>query len=503
MDNGNIDGGNILLGMYLNPSALVQHQIDSFNRFIDTGITKAMGKQNLIEPSVEGFALKLGGVRIGSPSIVEADSSRRDVLPNEARLRNLTYAAPIFMEVVPVIRGIEKTASYGEVFVGELPIMVRSNLCNIRSMSKSQLIERGEDPDDPSGYFIIKGVERVLIGLEDVASNRIITTREKKGSEVKSRVFSSTPGFRARCVVTRNQNGQFTVDFPTVGKSIELILILRALGLQVEEIKEYSGRLLPFKNDILLSTELSAVNKKEGGGVLQPSEALLEIGKLAAPGQAREYQERRAGMQLDSYLLPHMGNEQNSRREKARYLLEMARKATLVANRLAKQDDKDHYANKRVRFAGELMEELFAYSFRFFLKEVKYQIERMSARGRRLSMQSIISPDTLTEKIAYAMGTGTWVAGQTGVSQVLDRTNIISTYAHLRRVKSPLAKKHPHFKARDVHGTQWGKICPSESPEGQEVGLTKYMALMSKVTVGADEELAEQELRKISEIKPA
>ncbi len=487
---------NALLESHLNAASLVQHQLDSFNRFLDTGIPKAMGNQTLIEPSVEGFALKLGAVRIGNPSVIEADSSRRSILPNEARLRNLTYSAPLFMDVVPVIRSIEKTASYGEVYVGDLPIMVKSNLCSTKPMTRTQLIENGEDPDDPGGYFIIKGVERVLIGLEDVAPNRIITTKEKKGTEVKSRVFSSTPGFRARCVVARNQGGNFTVDFPTVSKSIELVLLLRALSLQVSEINEYASESLSFKNDMLLNIELSNVSKEE----LQPSDALLEVGRLAAPGQAKEYQIRRAEMQLDSYLLPHIGTDPKARKEKARYLLEMARKATAVANKLVKQDDKDNYANKRVRFAGELMEELFAYAFRFFLKEVKYQIERMSARGRRLSIQSIISPDTLTEKIAYAMGTGTWVAGQTGVSQVLDRTNLISTYAHLRRVKSPLAKKHPHFKARDVHGTQWGKICPSESPEGQEVGLTKYLALMSKVTVGADEEMTETEIRKIGKI---
>jgi len=497
---------NVLLGSYLTPAALVQHQIDSFNRFLDNGIPKAMGNQNLIEPSVEGFALKIGNVRIGNPSIIEADSSRRSILPNEARLRNITYAAPIYMEVVPVIRGIEKTASYGEVYVGDLPVMVRSNICNMKAMSRTQLIENGEDPDDPGGYFIIKGVERVLIGLDDVASNRTITTKEKKGAEVKSRVFSATPGFRARCVVTRNQSGLFSADFPTVSRSIELTLLLTALGMRSDDIIEYASDMLPFKNDMLLNIELSSINKREPDSktthVLTPAEALLEIGKLAAPGQAKEYQVKRAEMQFDSYLLPHIGANAETRKEKAKYLLEMAKKSTAVANKLIRQDDKDHYANKRTRFSGELMEELFAYAFRFFLKEVKYQIERMSARGRRLSMQSIISPDTLTEKIAYAMGTGTWVAGQTGVSQVLDRTNLISTYAHLRRVKSPLAKKHPHFRARDVHGTQWGKICPAESPEGQEVGLTKYLALMSKVTVGAEEASAEKELRKLADIKP-
>ncbi len=486
-----------LLESYLNPASLVQHQVESFNRFIDGGLQKVVSTQNIIEPGVEGFALKLGSVRLDKPSVIEADSSRRSITPNESRLRNLSYSAPIFIEVVPVIRGIEKAASYGEVFVGELPIMVRSSLCHLKTMAKSQVVENGEDPEDPGGYFIIKGVERVLIGLEDVASNRIITTMEKKGTKVRSQVFSTTPGFRAKCAVSRNQSGLFEVDFPTTSKPINMILMLRSLGLQAKDIIEYASEFNAFKNDVLLNLELS--DAKE----LPPSEALIEVGKLAAPAQAKEYQQKRAEMQLDTYLLPHMGNGSEDRLAKAKYLMQMARKSTIIANRMAKQDDKDHFANKRVKFAGELMEDLFAYAFRFFVKEVKYQVERSSARGRRLSIQSIISPDTLTEKMAYAMGTGTWVAGQTGVSQVLERTNLISTYTHLRRVKSPLTKKHPHFKARDVHGTQWGKICPSETPEGQEVGLTKYLAVMAKVSVGADEKLTADELKKIYSIKEA
>ncbi|MGI0141293.1 MAG: DNA-directed RNA polymerase subunit B'' [Candidatus Micrarchaeales archaeon] len=486
---------NELIDSYTTSTALLQHQIESFNRFLDFGLQKIVDKQSSIEPNVEGFSLKLGKIRLDKPSIIEADSSRRNVLPNEARLRNLTYAAPMFLEFVPVVRGIEKPASYGEVFVGELPVMLRSSICHIKTMTRSQLQENGEDPEDPGGYFIIKGTERVLIGLEDLAPNRIMTTKEKGNSEVVSKVFSTAAGFRARCVVTRDTHGNLTVNFPTAPKPINFILMLRALGLTAKEMMEIVSDIQAVKNDILLNIE---VNEASDVG---PTEAALEIGKLAAPGQAKEYQQKRAETQIDTYLLPHLGTDPAARKEKARYLIEMAKKASLVSNKYVKQDDKDHYANKRVKFAGELMEELFAYAFRFFVKDVKYQIERTSARGRKMTIQTIISPDTLTEKINYAMGTGTWVAGQTGVSQVLDRTNLISTYTHLRRIKSPLAKKHPHFRARDVHGTQWGKICPSETPEGQEVGLTKYLAVMARVTVGADEKLTEQKLRDIGKIE--
>ena len=133
-----------LLESYLNSTSLVQHQVESFNRFVDASLQKVVTRQNMIEPSVEGFALKLGNIRLDRVSIIESDGSRRSILPNEARLRNLTYAAPIFIEVVPIIRGIEKAAAYGEVFVGELPIMVRSNLCNTKAMVRNQLVENGE-----------------------------------------------------------------------------------------------------------------------------------------------------------------------------------------------------------------------------------------------------------------------------------------------------------------------------------------------------------------------
>ena len=482
--------GSEILEAYLSSVSLVQQQIESFNRFLDFGIQKVINKQGTIQPNIEDFSLKLGRVRLEKPSIIEADSSRRSIMPNEARLRNLTYAAPIFLEFIPVVRGIEKEASYGEVFIGELPVMVRSNLCHMKGMAREQLIKSGEDPEDPGGYFIIKGTERVLIGLEDLAPNRIITAKEKGGLEVTSKIFSTVGTFRARCAVTRNHKGQFSVNFPNGPKNADLVLILRALGMTPQEMLNQAEPSV-VKNDMLFNLEIS--DAKDMG----PSEAILAIGKATAPGQAEEYQKKRAETVLDNYLLPHLGIEPAERKAKAKYLIEAMKRASLVANKYLRQDDKDHYANKRVKLAGDLMEELFAYAFKFFVKDVKYQIERTSARGRRMSIQTIVSSDTLTEKILYAMGTGTWVAGQTGVSQVLDRTNYVSTIAHLRRIKSPLAKKHPHFRARDVHGTQWGKICPSESPEGQEVGLTKYLAMMAKVTTGADEAFTEEKLKEL------
>ncbi len=477
-----------ILDSYLKSTSIAQQQIDSYNRFISIGIGKVIEANSLVEPDVADFAIKFKGIRLETPMVIESDSSIKKIYPHEALARNLTYSAPMYLTYVPVISGIEKLDSQDEAYVGELPIMVKSNLCYTKNMSRNQLIMDHEDPDDPGGYFIIKGTERVLVGIEDLAPNRMFTSKEK--DMYSTRIFSTTLSFRSKCTVNRDEYGIYTLLFPTLSKGIDFILVLHALGLSNEEILAAVSN-ADVKNDLMVNIDVS--DSKD----LSQKEAIVKLGKDTAPNQASSYQEKRAEMQLDTYILPHLGSAPEARKEKGLFLLKMAERSSLLAYKYIKQDDRDHYANKRIRLAGDMMEELFNTAFRAFVKDVKYHIERTTARGRKLTVKTNINPDSLTDKILYSMSTGSWPAGQTGVSQVLDRMNIMSTFAHIRRVKSPLAKKHPHFKARDVHGTTIGKICPSESPEGGEVGLTKYLAIMSKVTVGADENFLQNKLKEL------
>jgi DNA-directed RNA polymerase subunit B len=80
------------------------------------------------------------------------------------------------------------------------------------------------------------------------------------------------------------------------------------------------------------------------------------------------------------------------------------------------------------------------------------------------------------------MATGTWSQRTTGVTQILDRTNFLSTLSHLRRVQSPLSRTRPQFEARELHASHLGRICPVESPEGQNIGLVKNLALSAIVS---------------------
>ncbi|MFA5108638.1 MAG: DNA-directed RNA polymerase subunit B'' [Candidatus Micrarchaeia archaeon] len=478
-----------LLESYFKENSLVKQHLDSYNKFVENGMQQIIDRIGVIKPSIEGFELQLGRVRLDKPKVIEADGSQRVVLPSEARARNLTYSAPIFLEIIPVYNGVEKKM-FSEVFIGELPVMVKSKLCHLDNMSEDELAAAGEDYADPGGYFIINGSERVLTSIEDLAPNRIMTTFEKDDKIVTSKVFSTRHGFRARSAVERTTEGLLHCVFPASPKDLGLISVLKALGLEKnDEIYLQFMDETAIKNDIMLNMEID--------NVTGANDALDYVGKKAAPGQTEEYRKKRAEVLLDTYLLPHIGTEPADRLAKAKFLCKMAQRGILVANKLIPADDKDHYANKRIKLTGDLMEELFRYAFQFLVKDVSYQAGRADARGRRLAVQTLVRPDALSDRIRYSMATGNWIAGQTGVSQLLDRTSFLSSMSHLRRIISPLSRKHPHFKARDLHGTHWGKICPNESPEGPSCALVKNMSLFCEISTGEKDEDVEQALYRL------
>ncbi len=473
---------------YLKSNSLVKQYLDSFDVFVEEGMQRVADSQQVIEPSIDDYYIKLGRIRMEKPTVVEADGSRNTLTPAEARMRDLTYSAPLFLEMTPVEKGVEKKVL--DVYIGQLPLMLKSKHCVLSGKSDEELRKMGEDPLDPGGYFIINGTEKSLMTLEDLAANRIMVSKNKDKNLVQAKVFSTRLGFRGRCTVDRKKEGQIGVSMPSYSKSLELALVLRALGLSSDEkIMDAFPDSKHIRNDLLLNLEMDESGSKK--------KALETIGKRAAPGQPVEYQLKRADLLLDRYLLPHIGVETGDRLAKAFYVCRMAERTILVANKKRAVDDKDHYANKRLKIGGKLMEELFRYAFQFFVKDVAYQTERANVRGRQMSLFAIVRPDALTDRIRYSMATGNWVGGHTGVCQVIDRHNHIATTSFLKRVTSPLAKKHPHYKARDLHGTHWGRLDPNETPEGPNCGLIRNLALMCEVTTRSDESAVEKELKKM------
>ncbi|MFX1559088.1 MAG: DNA-directed RNA polymerase subunit B [Promethearchaeota archaeon] len=488
---------------FFNQYGLVGQHLDSFNRFIREELQQVVDSVGKLTPKIEGYVVELGDIHVEEPSIREADGSEHKLYPNEARIRNLTYASKLHLDMTPVRKegSVSTRLETMRIYIGDLPVMLRSEKCHLNGLSDEELIKHGEDPKDPGGYFIINGSERVLVTQEDLAPNRILIEEASKSSSYThiAKVFSTSRGFRAPVTIERKRTGELRVSFPSVPGKIPLAILLKALGLESDrDIVDVISDDDEIRNELIVTIEQSApINAPTGEEEESTrSNALDFIGKRVAVGQTKEYRLARAEKVLDRYLLPHIGTEEDSRLQKAYYLGQMVeRLLELVLSKRA-PDDKDHYANKRLKLSGDLLMSLFRVALYSLTRDIKYQLERTAVRGRKPNIRTAVRADVITQRLKHALATGNWVGGKAGVSQLLDRTNYISSLSHLRRVVSPLSRSQPHFEARDLHSTHWGKICPNETPEGPNCGLVKNIAMMAYISVGTDEEGIERALLK-------
>ena len=172
---------------------LVRQHLDSYNEFVEHDLQRIIDEVGEIQIDAPDypFKIKLKKIEIGRPRAIEVDESDHPIYPREALLRNLTYAAPLYLEVSRVRDDREETTE--TIHIGDLPIMLKSSLCLLHNNSVNELIAAGEDPNDPGGYFIINGSERVIVGLEDLAPNRILVDEDTTGTKLtyEAKVFSA------------------------------------------------------------------------------------------------------------------------------------------------------------------------------------------------------------------------------------------------------------------------------------------------------------------------
>jgi len=491
------EDASLLLKAFFKEKGLVRQHLDSFNEFIDHGLQEVIDEVGEISIDIpeNPYKVKLGQIwiidpqtRITGPYAIEVDGIKHEIYPLEARLRNLTYAAPIALEMTPVIDGREQDTEL--VYIGNIPIMLKSKLCFLSQLSREELIACGEDPDDPGAYFVVNGSERVIVAMEDLAPNRIIVDTDEKGTTpvYQSKIFSTTVGFRARIELKLKPDGAIHVSIPGVPTEIPFVALMRALGLESDkELVEAVSLDKSVQSALEPSFEKAL-------GVDTAKDAIIFIGNRVAHGQVEEYRTQKAETAIDKNFLPHIGRTIQNRKEKALFLGEMACRVIELRLGRRKPDDKDHFKNKRLRLAGPLLADLFRVAFRNLTRDIKYQLERIGVKGPIITVSAAVRPGIVTERFQHSIATGNWGRGRVGVTQLLDRTNHISTLSHLRRLQSPLSRSQPNFEARDLHATHWGRLCPNETPEGSNCGLVKNLALSATISVGVNPEKIKQTL---------
>ncbi|MFW6046742.1 MAG: DNA-directed RNA polymerase subunit B'' [Candidatus Woesearchaeota archaeon] len=482
-----------LLGSYFDKYSVVHSLIESYENFVENDMQAVVDEEkeqvpNILPPNVDDLKIVFKEVRMGKPVVFEADGSERELMPNSARLRKLTYSSPVEVDISTVVNGVPHESE--NVRIGSFPVMLRSKYCHLNDMDYDELVENLEDPKDPGGYFIVNGTERVIVSMENLAPNRFTVRKDGVRDKFKGTVFSEAKRYRIFHTVEKRNDGVYVASFSMI-KKMPLIILIKALGItKDEEIMNLVDPEGEF-DDVL-------VNLYSFSDIQTQEDALDYIGKEILPSRPKSARMERLNYIFDTYLLPHVEGEGKSNQlMKAYNLAKYWKKFIRMEKGVDDLDDRDHYMNKRLKAVGDSLKELFRYAFRSVVQDMLYNYQRLVKRGKTPSVSTLIRHSLFTSKVNSMMGTGNWIGNKTGVSQRIERLDHLNLLSHLKRISSPLASSRENFDARDVHPTHLGRLCPIETPEGPNIGLRKDLALMSKISADIDEDNYMDVLKKL------
>ena len=476
--------------------------------------------------------------QLRKPTIFENNGAVLPMLPNDARLRNLTYASPLSVDVKATItRTDNKTGQkathqrlFPNVHLGKIPVMVGSRLCLLKDQKHVQPMDLGECPEDLGGYFIVGGGERAIISQERMSENRPVVFRNNRNQakeweviEVKSigPLNEQVPKSNSVRIQYHPKNQQIMylrATIPRMKTEIPLFILFRALGVIEDEtiVKMILGNDQDQVFESLITESIS-----EAGSVITQEDALLWIKRNINVWSGKPTRAVTVEDLLKDELYPHIGGLDEAY-EKACFLAHMTRRLLWVAYKRINNDDRDAYPNKRVDSPGFLLGNLLRTFFQVkMLKDMKASIAKEIHSGswratgsfqeilNMSNLYKIIKSTIIEVGLKSALSTGNFGSAKVGgppkigVSQVLGRLNYVSSLSHLRRISTPIEKTAGKLIApRKLHNTQWGFICPNETPEGHSVGVVKNLASTACITQASNRNVVTDFIRDMPEFLP-
>lgn len=493
-----------LVKLFFKEKCLVRQHINSFNYFVESDMKSIMEANNIVDSDIDqSFYLKYLDIRIGPPSITE-NMVEKSVCPLECRNRDLTYSANIYVDVEYVRN--KQIIIKKDLFMGKLPIMLRSNAC-LLSNKNIEIVESTESKNrriresqecfiDNGGYFIIQGIERVILIQEQLSKNRIMLEDGPKGMFVS--VTSSSIEHKSKTNILI-KNDCFYVQSTSFNEEIPAIILIKAMGIVTDkEICEIIGNDL---FNIILPSFEEAINKK----IFGEEQALVYLTKYAkVKPECDKLEEVRTI--LAEKICPNISCDL-SLRAKAIYICLMLRRLALAKTKVLDVDDKDYLGNKRFELAGQLLGILFEDSFKKFNFELKRSIDKiLSKRSRASEFDALtffnLQTSSITSSLTRAISTGNWnlkrfKMERSGVSSIITRYSYICALGMMTKINSHFEKTRKVSGPRSLHTSSWGKFCPADTPEGESCGLVKNLALLAEISTDSDTHILEKILEEL------
>ena len=476
-----------LVPAFLQVRGLVKQHIDSFNYFTDIEIKNIIrsSRNYLIKSEINpNFYLKYRDIHIGFPTI-EEELGVSKVTPHECRLRNLTYSAPILVDISYTLDCITEKIK-NNICIGKLPIMLGSNHCHLKGKTYKELSAMKECPYDPRGYFIINGVEKVILIHEQMSQNRIIVEYDNKGKNLSANVTSYSQDTKTRTSVIY-KNSMFYVKHNSFKSDINLIIVFKALNiLSDQEIIMLIGQK---DKQYLIETLAECYNNN----ILTREDALKYLSSKIKTFR-RDNDIQATIETLSSILIAHVPVVRGNYHPKALFLALMTKKLINAIKDGNKIDDKDYYGNKRLELAGNLISLLFEDLFKKYNSDLKKIIDQtlIKSGNEDIDIYHLMNSDIITHGLASSISNGNWNVKRfkmhrSGVTELLNRMTYISALGMMTRINSQFEKTRKISGPRSLHPSQWGMICPSDTPDGSSCGLVKNLALLAHVTTSQNE----------------
>jgi len=563
---------------------IISHQIESFNHFMDidipeiiqmvnplivkgspetplsgprsalasaTGLSTSaanalMGRAADSQPLATGtqakheyeVAISFQNVTLRKPTIFENNGAILPMMPNDARMRNLTYASPLFVDIqvrtthIDNTKGGERTVRerlFPNVHMGKIPVMVGSKYCLLHDQKHIHPSVLGECEEDFGGYFIVSGGERVIISQERMSENRPVVFRNNRNSTKEIEVIEvksigpdndQVPKSNAVKIMYHPKNPQIHLlraTMPRIKTDIPIWILFRALGVIAD--KTILDLILGPNGD---STFDGIIDEsiQEAQDIQTQEQAFAWLSSHVNSWSSRTTRQMKIEDILNTELFPHVGLDTSFAYAKACYLAHMTRKLLWVSSNRIINDDRDGYPNKRVDLPGFLMANLFrTYFTTKMIKDIRSSLAKEIHNGGWRASQSfedilnvsninkVIKSVIMEVGLKTSLATGNFGSAKIGgpskigVSQVLNRLNYISGVSHLRRISTPIEKTGKLVAPRKLHNTQFGYICPSETPEGHSVGVVKNMSSSAIVSIYSNPKTVKEFLDTLGTLK--
>ncbi|XP_046739859.1 DNA-directed RNA polymerase III subunit RPC2 isoform X1 [Diprion similis] len=480
-----------LVPAFLKGKGLVKQHIDSFNYFINVEIKKIVkANEKVLSDADSLFYVKYLNVYIGTPDVEESFNVNRITTPHECRLRDLNYSAPISVDI-EYTRGNQRIIR-NSLLIGRMPIMLRSSNCVLNNKSHFELAKMNECPHDPGGYFVINGQEKVILIQEQKLRNRIILEEDNKGCIVSS-CNSSTHERKTKTNVV-GKGGKYYMRHNIFQDDIPIVTVFKAMGIvSDQEIMQLIGTEEEYMRRFSASLE-----ECHTANVFTQDQA---IRYLSNKRKQKRFPSSKMGLVdeikdiLAINILSHVPVVDFNFKVKATYIALMIRKVMQGQIDRTLIDDRDYYGNKRLELAGSLLSLMFEDLFKRFNWELKQIADKNipKIKAAQFDIVKHMRQDQITNGLAFAISSGNWTIKRfkmerQGVTQVLSRLSYISALGMMTRVNSQFEKTRKVSGPRSLQPSQWGMMCPSDTPEGEGCGLVKNLALMTHITTEVEEE---------------